>query len=84
MVGIFLALGGGGVRCSAHLALLEVLTEARIPIAGLAGSSAGALAAALYAFGISVHHNELSEWLKDPELERLQKKQCLVPGEPLG
>jgi len=77
MNGIVLALGGGGVRGSAHTALLDVLTEAKIPIAGLAGSSAGALAAALYAFGISVHHTELSEWLKDPELERLQKNGAL-------
>ncbi|GIW30941.1 MAG: hypothetical protein KatS3mg071_1115 [Meiothermus sp.] len=73
MNGIVLALGGGGVRGSAHMALLDVLSEANIPIAGLAGSSAGALAAALYAFGIRVHHSELGEWLKDPELERLQK-----------
>jgi NTE family protein len=77
MNGIVLALGGGGVRGSAHTALLDVLTEANIPIAGLAGSSAGALAAALYAFGISVHHSELSEWLKEPELERLQKNGAL-------
>jgi len=77
MSGIVLALGGGGVRGSAHTAVLDVLSQANIPIAGLAGSSAGALAAALYAFGISVHHSELSEWLKDPELERLQKNGAL-------
>ncbi|MFN3390171.1 MAG: patatin-like phospholipase family protein [Meiothermus ruber] len=77
MDGIVLALGGGGVRGSAHTAILDVLTEANIPITGLAGSSAGALAAALYAFGIKVHHSQLSEWLKDPELERLQKNGAL-------
>ncbi|MCS7068557.1 MAG: patatin-like phospholipase family protein [Meiothermus sp.] len=77
MEGIVLALGGGGVRGGAHTAVLDVLTEAQIPIVGLAGSSAGALAAALYAFGIQVRHNELSEWLKDPELERLQKTGAL-------
>jgi NTE family protein len=77
MEGIVLALGGGGVRGGAHTAVLDVLTEARIPIVGLAGSSAGALAAAAYAFGITVHHKELSEWLKDPELERLQKTGAL-------
>lgn len=77
MEGIVLALGGGGVRGRAHTALLEVLTEAKIPVAGLAGSSAGALAAALYAFGITVHPTELSEWLKDPDLERLQKTGAL-------
>ena len=77
MEGIVLALGGGGVRGVAHIAVLDVLTEAKIPIAGLAGSSAGALAAATYAFGITVRHTDLSEWLKDPELERLQKNGAL-------
>lgn len=65
------------MRGSAHTALLDVLSEANIPIAGLAGSSAGALAAALYAFGIKAHPSQLSEWLKDPELERLQKNGAL-------
>lgn len=46
-----MALGGGGVRGYAHLGVLAVLEEAGIPIRGLAGSSAGALAAAAYAFG---------------------------------
>lgn len=46
-----LALGGGGVRGYAHLGVLSVLEEAGIPIRGLAGSSAGALAASAYAFG---------------------------------
>lgn len=39
------------MRGYAHLGVLAVLEEARIPIRGLAGSSAGALAAAAYAFG---------------------------------
>lgn len=51
MRGIALALGGGGVRGYAHLGVLKVLEEAKIPIRGLAGSSAGALAGAAYAFG---------------------------------
>ncbi|ADW22115.1 MULTISPECIES: patatin-like phospholipase family protein [Thermus] len=51
MRGVALALGGGGVRGYAHLGVLAVLEEAGIPIRGLAGSSAGALAAAAYAFG---------------------------------
>ncbi|RDI95702.1 patatin [Meiothermus sp. QL-1] len=77
MKGVVLALGGGGVRGAAHLALLDVLREARIPIAGLAGSSAGALAAAMYAFGHSLRPAELAEWLKDPEIERLHKNGAL-------
>ncbi|MDM7325158.1 MAG: patatin-like phospholipase family protein [Thermus sp.] len=51
MHGLALALGGGGVRGYAHLGVLAVLEEAKIPIRGLAGSSAGALAATAYAFG---------------------------------
>ncbi|MCS6867361.1 patatin-like phospholipase family protein [Thermus sp.] len=51
MRGVALALGGGGVRGYAHLGVLRVLEEAGIPIRGLAGSSAGALAAAAWAFG---------------------------------
>ncbi|MFN3369264.1 MAG: patatin-like phospholipase family protein, partial [Thermus sp.] len=39
MRGVALALGGGGVRGYAHLGVLAVLEEARIPIRGLAGSS---------------------------------------------
>lgn len=73
MKGIVLALGGGGVRGGAHTAVLDVLTEARIPILGLVGSSAGALAAASYAFGLTLSYKELRDWLKDPELERLHK-----------
>ncbi|KHG64733.1 patatin [Thermus sp. 2.9] len=51
MRGVALALGGGGVRGYAHLGVLWVLEEAGIPIRGLAGSSAGALAACAWAFG---------------------------------
>ncbi|GAA6747686.1 patatin-like phospholipase family protein [Thermus brockianus] len=51
MRGVALALGGGGVRGYAHLGVLRVLEEAGIPIRGLAGSSAGALAACAWAFG---------------------------------
>ncbi|MER3554269.1 MAG: patatin [Meiothermus sp.] len=77
MNGVILALGGGGVRGAAHNAVLDVLTEAGVPIAGLAGSSAGALAAATYAFGHRVGYSVISEWLKDPDVERLQKSGVL-------
>lgn len=57
--------------------MLDVLSEAKIPIAGLAGSSVGALAAATFAYGMAVNPEDLSDWLKDPELERLQKTGAL-------
>ena len=36
-----LALSGGAVRAAAHLGVLEVLQDARIPIGAIAGTSAG-------------------------------------------
>src|SRR5688572_4897368 len=48
-----LVLGGGGARGGAHLGVLEVLEEMRIPIACVAGTSMGALVGGAYAAGIS-------------------------------
>lgn len=48
-----LALSGGGVRGLAHIGVLEVLTEAGIPIHFLAGTSAGGFVGAFYAAGVS-------------------------------
>lgn len=48
-VGIYLALGGGAARGFAHLGILQALEEAKIPIAGICGTSAGALVGACYA-----------------------------------
>ncbi len=67
-----LALGGGGVRGYAHLGVLAVLKEAGIPLRGLAGSSAGALAAAAWAFG---HRNpwKVHEAIFDREVAQLSQ-----------
>lgn len=46
-----LALGGGAVLGFSHVGILEALHEAGIEIHRIAGTSAGALVAALYAFG---------------------------------
>jgi NTE family protein len=46
---ISLALGGGAVRGLAHVGVLEVLTENRIPIREIVGTSVGALILAFYA-----------------------------------
>ena len=48
-----LALGGGGARGFAHVGVLEVLVEKGVKVAGLVGSSAGALAGAGFALGHS-------------------------------
>jgi NTE family protein len=51
---IGLALGGGFARGIAHLGVLRVFEQHRIPIGRIAGVSAGAIAAAAYASGASV------------------------------
>ena len=50
---IGLVLGGGGARGGAHLGVLEVLEEMRIPFDCVAGTSMGALAAGAYVAGVS-------------------------------
>ena len=50
-----LALASGGGRGMAHIGVLQVLTEHNIPIDMVAGSSAGALVAAIYAAGTDLH-----------------------------
>ncbi len=45
---VVLALGGGGMRGVAHLGVLEVLAERGVQVAGMAGTSSGALLGALW------------------------------------
>jgi NTE family protein len=49
---IGLALGGGGARGSAHIGILRLLEEMRIPVDYVAGTSMGSLVGALYATGM--------------------------------
>jgi len=48
-------LGGGFSRGFAHLGVLEVLEQERIPVSAIVGTSIGALLGAAYADGISLH-----------------------------
>ena len=50
---IGLVLGGGGARGFAHVGVLKVLEENRIPIDYIAGTSMGAIIAGLYASGMT-------------------------------
>jgi NTE family protein len=50
---IGLALGGGGARGGAHVGVLKVLDELRVPIDCIAGTSMGALVGATFASGAS-------------------------------
>ena len=52
--GIGLALGGGFARGIAHIGVLKVLEEEKIPINFIAGTSVGALIGAAYCSGLSV------------------------------
>jgi NTE family protein len=50
---IGLVLGGGGARGGAHLGVLEVLEELRVPVDCIAGTSMGALVGGAFASGVS-------------------------------
>jgi NTE family protein len=50
---IGLVLSGGGARGAAHIGVLKVLEEHRVPIDCIAGTSMGALVGGLYATGMS-------------------------------
>lgn len=51
---ICLVLSGGGARGAAHVGVLKVLEEYRVPIHCIAGTSMGALVGAAYASGTSI------------------------------
>jgi NTE family protein len=50
---IGLVLSGGGARGAAHVGVLKVLDEMRVPIDAIAGTSMGAVVGGLYATGMS-------------------------------
>jgi NTE family protein len=50
---VALVLSGGGARGSAHVGVLKVLEEQRIPIDFITGTSMGAIVGGLYAAGLS-------------------------------
>jgi len=54
--GIGLALGGGFARGYAHLGVLRVLEEQKIPISCISGSSIGSILGAAYASGTPLPH----------------------------
>jgi NTE family protein len=59
---IGLVLGGGGALGEAHIGVLKVLEELRIPIDYIAGTSMGSIIAGLYASGMSP--GEIEQFLK--------------------
>ncbi|MCW7538548.1 patatin-like phospholipase family protein [Aquabacterium sp. A7-Y] len=55
---VCLVLSGGGARGAAHVGVLKVLEELRVPIDCIAGTSMGAIVGAAYASGTSVDEME--------------------------
>ena len=55
---IGLVLGGGGAKGAAHIGVLKVLEELRIPIDCIAGTSMGSIVGAAYATGLSAQEIE--------------------------
>jgi NTE family protein len=73
--GIALALGGAFSRGFAHLGVLEVLEQERIPISAIVGTSIGGLLGAAYADGISVRELcEMGRSVRIRDFIRFQKR----------
>lgn len=51
MKGLYLALSGGGAHAAAHAGVLRALEREKVPVAGIAGVSGGALVAGAWAGG---------------------------------
>lgn len=82
---LVLLLSGGGARGAAHVGVLKVLEEERVPVDAIVGTSMGALVGGLYAAGLSVEEiertmletdwNDLFRDGADRELESYRRKQ---------
>jgi len=55
---IGLVLSGGGARGAAHIGVLKVLEELRVPVDVIAGTSMGSIVGAAYATGMSIPEME--------------------------
>ena len=69
---ICLVLSGGGARGAAHVGVLKVLEELRVPVHCIAGTSMGALVGAAYATGTTLP--EMDAILKEITTELLFKE----------
>ncbi|KUK12824.1 MAG: Patatin, partial [Moorella sp. 60_41] len=80
-MGYALALGGGGLKGAAHLGVLQVLVDHGLPPEMVVGTSAGAVAAALYAAGLLPVAPSLFAPASPPSLFRSLSP---IRGLPLG
>jgi len=94
---IGLVLGGGGARGAAHIGVLEVLEELRVPVHCVAGTSMGALVAGAWTAGSSPARMrkelDAANWsdlfldltaYRDLNLRNKQLVQRFLPGSELG
>lgn len=83
---IGLALGGGSTFGIAHIGVLAALVEAGIPIDCISGTSAGALVASCYAFGITPE--KMKELVEEMSWKRVAKvslsKMGMHSSEPMA
>ena len=86
---IGLALGSGAARGFAHIGVLEVLEEEKIPVHYIAGTSMGALIGGLYASGLGI--KKLKEFACQTDWKKVAillapslSKSGLVSGERIG
>ena len=75
-----LVLSGGGARGAAHVGVLKVIDEMRIPIDAIAGTSMGAVVGGLYASGMPV--SEIEKLLRSVNWEDAFRDR--PPREELG
>ncbi len=75
---IGLVLSGGGMRGAAHIGVIRALEEHQIYPTHIAGSSAGAIVGALYAYGYQ--WNDILAFFKEVQLLGITKYAINKPG----
>ena len=78
---VALVLGGGGAKGAAHIAVLELIEELKIPVDIIIGVSAGAIVGGLYSAGYStemikeiVFDMDLDSFFQDPPISPFEKE----------
>jgi NTE family protein len=78
---IWLVLGGGGLKGLAHIGVWRALGEAGVPVAGVVGTSIGALVGALIASGTSWGEmRRLARELRREDIARVNRRAVLFNG----
>ena len=94
---VALVLGGGGARGAAHIGVLEVLQQLRVPVDCIAGTSMGALVTGVFASGLTPQQMSAAlasaDWddmfqdnpdFYDMSYRNKRMSQVFLPGSELG